>query len=412
MQLLRKLIGLSLLLTLFISCQKEVSLEKGNGNTGPTAWEFKETVAPFKGNIDTAYIEDVGGLQAVGFEGTSSDGTGMILLQVFGSPLTATTYKNPNVVFEYSVNGALLYSNRQADADKFSVTITNLTATSVSGTFTGEVEDPLGGTKTITEGKFTATLKSGPSNPPPSTNCKISNLSYLDIASGGEYASLTSTFNPANQVSKIQLIRKNPDTLFLDYTHTYAANRVNVDGTQYFDLDATGRVKQFHGFMHGDVANAPQRWLITYTYDANGYMTKASYAPEASPATTALELNYTWTNGNLTKIVLTITNSLQKQEFLYEYDQSKTAKNFLCFFPSFEILYNQSAIDFGKNSTNVLSKSTIKYYDNTGALNKTEVSNYSSYVMDANNNVKSFTATGDGSVYPGDTKYLLTYKCF
>ncbi len=102
--------------------------------------------------------------------------------------------------------------------------------------------------------------------------------------------------------------------------------------------------------------------------------------------------------------------STDRVEYTYQYDASKTAKNFVCFFPNTELFWVQSAVNFGKNSANLLSNSSITIHDAAGP--QTENATYSDYTFDANDYVTSFSIRGDGSVLLGDTKYVLSYKCF
>jgi hypothetical protein len=123
-----------------------------------------------------------------------------------------------------------------------------------------------------------------------------------------------------------------------------------------------------------------------------------------------LKWHHTWTAGNLMKAVLQQVGSTDRVEYTYQYDASKTAKNFICFFPNTEIFWVQSAINFGKNSTNLLSSSSIILHETAGS--QTENATYSDYTFDANDYVTSFSINGGGSVLPADTKYVLSYKCF
>ena len=77
------------------------------------------------------------------------------------------------------------------------------------------------------------------------------------------------------------------------------------------------------------------RVIITYTFTAAGYLEKAAYALEAAPTTNILNINYTWTGGNLTKAVIQQVGSPQKIEYTYQYDLVKTAKNFIYIFPEY-----------------------------------------------------------------------------
>jgi hypothetical protein len=495
-----KLFKLFLLLSggiLLFACKKERSLEGATGSGSPTAWEFKDSLKVFNGDMDTAYIQTTGSISSIILEGTSIDGTSDFYLEIFGNNIAKGTYKSPNVQFTYVAGGAVVYESVPANLDKFSVTITNLDANSISGTFTGEVEDALGTTKIITNGIFTG--KFGSTTPPPpavngqltlwskqgcggtgniavkvssqtgtisvftptapacgatgaatfslpagnysweaycntdtvrgnvsvtngncsavevifgpvSTNCFISNLAYYDLSTNGKLGSLTSTFNSSNIVNKVVFVDSSTNSAVHTFNPVKSGSRVDIDSKQYFNLDASGRIKDFHGLVDANDTSLP-RVIITYTFTAAGYLEKAAYAFEAAPTTNILNINYTWTGGNLTKAVIQQVGSPQRIEYTYQYDLAKTAKNFLAFFPSTEIFWVQSAIDFGKNSTNALATSAINYYDAAGGFT-TDNATYSGYILDTNNYIKEFSIAGDGSVLPGGTKYVLSYRCF
>jgi hypothetical protein len=401
------LISLSLF---FFSCQKELSNESGNAGNIDSQWEFTEGSTVFKGGIDTAYIEPSGGFQSLVFEGTSNEGNGHIYLQIFGSSITGTSYKNPNVFFEYVENASILYTNVPTNIDAFTVVVTNIDATSVTGTFSGEVEDSAGVKKTITNGTFKASLKSV-TTPPEQGLCKIQNIGFLDLSSGIGFASLTNTFNSSNKISRVQFIDSAGQTPGEDFTLTYTANRISIDANQYFDLDASGRIMQFNGYIDADADGGYPQVIINYSYDANGYMSKATYALPAAPAAVFQEINYTWTNGNLTRVVVAPPGSQERIELLYEYDMTKAPKEFMCFFPNYEVVYLQSAINYGKNSTNLPIKSTALTYGATGAEEDKAESVFTSFGI-IDNYVRSFEIVGEGSILPGDTRYVLNYKCF
>ncbi len=398
---------------LLFACQKELSLETGTQGNTESTWEFKESATSLKGSIDTAYLEESGGFQTLVFEGPSSDGKGQLFMQVFGTNISVGSYTNPNVFFEYSENASILFSNVPTNADKFTVIITSFDSNAVSGTFSGEVENNAGEVKTVVEGKFTAVLiKSTP--PPLQGICKLRNIGLLDIGSGKGWASITNSFNSSNQVSRVQNVDSVNNVIIDNFNLVYSATRVTLDTAQYFDLDASGRIKEFHGYLDADVAsgNSP-KVIIRYTFDANGYMTKAAYSLPSFPTLVVQEINFTWTNGNLTKVTISEPNSLAKVEIVYTYDVTKSPKEFLCLFPNYEIVYMQTAVNYGKNSVNLPTKSTITEFDaTTGQPNTPEVSDFKAYQLNSENYVTSFVIEGEGSVLPGNTRYALSYKCY
>jgi hypothetical protein len=266
--------------------------------------------------------------------------------------------------------------------------------------------DTLRGTVTVTSGSCTKVeIIFGVA----STNCVISNLGYYDLASNVAIGSLTHFFNSSNQVNRVLFVDSATNNAVYTFTPVRNGNRVDIDSKQYFELDANGRIKEFRGFVDATDTSLP-RVIITYTFNAGGYLTKAAYSFELDPSINLLNINYTWTGGNLSKAVVQQVGTTERVEYDFQYDLSKTANNFLCFFPNTEIFWVQSAINFGNNSANIIKSSTINYIDPAGSVT-TENASYN-YTFDANNYVKQFSILGDGSVLPGDTRYEVSYKCF
>jgi hypothetical protein len=397
------------------SCKKEKSLENGNGSPlGPEAWEFKEGASSFKGPIDTAYYSTLGGVTALTLEGVSTDQKDDFYLQILGASITAGTYSTPTVVFEYYSNGTLLYQNDPAALNKFSVIITQIDSSGVSGTFSGEVKDTAGNVKNITDGKFTGKFNTAPPPPNP-TACKLSNLASYELGNGAKISAITSFFNAQNQVTKTQLLDSSSQTsgiLEHEFNFTYAASRIDVDAKQYFTLEpGGGRINQFHGYAD-PTSDTSLEVIINYTYDAGGYLSGATLALPIAPSFPVFTYVYQWTGGNLTKVTINIVGG-EKSVIDYEYDPAKQAKGFLSFHTNPEIILFQNVINFGKNSTNVPTKSTWTDYDDKDVVIGTPtVSNFTNYIYDANGYIKSFDITGAGSLYGSEIRHVLSYKCF
>jgi hypothetical protein len=397
------------------SCKKEKSLENGNGGPlGPETWEFKEG-ASFKGPIDTAYYSTLGGVTSLILEGVSTDLRDDFYLEILGASITTGTYATPTVVFEYYSNGTLLYHNDPAELNKFSVIITEIDGSGVSGTFSGEVKDSSGNVKNITDGKFTGKFNTVTVPPPPNpTTCKLSNLASYALGNGAKISAITSYFNAQNEVTKTQLLDSSSQTsgiLEHEFNFTYAASRIDVDANQYFGLEPGGRINQFHGFAD-PTSDTSLEVIITYTYDAGGYLSGASLALTLAPSIPVFTYVYEWMGGNLAKVTINIISG-EKSVIDYQYDPAKPAKGFLSFHTNPEILLFQNVINFGKNSANVPTKSTWTDYDGQGAVIGTPVvSNFTNYVYDTNSYIKSFDITGDGSVYGSEIRHVLSYKCF
>jgi hypothetical protein len=515
MRILKTLFFLFAIGGIFNSCQKEYSLENG-GNTGVggtnPAWEFKEGTSFFNGGMDTAYITDLSPLKILTMEGTSANGTGTFSLSLNGltGSISVGTYKSSSgqVEFDYTGAGGTFYEADALAGGDLTVIVSSISATNVSGTFSGTVLDGTGASKQVKDGKFNATIgtSSGggggggggtttgtvmlwstqncnganisikmnnqpgtitsfyPSLPncgapgcpqftlptgsyvwkaycgtdsisglvvvaanvctrvevnfvtPPPQNCVISRFAGYNAVSGAPQESYNATFTGA-QVTRILDVDSSsvPPTIYGDFAITYPAGKVQIDADQFFLVDANNRVTEYHGF-EDPYDNTSTELIVKYTYNAAGYLIKSVWSA-VSPAVDVFEFTYTYDGANnLTRIVsklLPVGTVLL--DVAYEYDVTKTPKNYRIFSPEPAIGAFALAINVGKISTNVISKITTKEFDQLGVLTSTSVSNLTSYVLDANNYVKEFTLTGDDQdyfyLYNGD-KYRVFYKCF
>lgn len=244
----------------------------------------------------------------------------------------------------------------------------------------------------------------------PGTNCRIIEYTAFDPVTSDFFQSIKSTFN-GSQVSKVEVFDTSPTTAASVFNVTYAPGRINIDAQQYFELDPSNRVITYRGFLIPDDAAQP-RVIVTYTYNTQGQLTKSSFAGEQNPNVAVLESTHTWTNGNVTKIVLQQIGTAAKTEIEYEYDLTKQPKNFLIFFPNSELLYFQSAVNTGVNSVNAVIKSTVKEYNDAGNLESSEVALFSNYVINNENYVTAFNISDATTVYGGNVRYTVGYKCF
>ena len=159
MKHLHRLLALLTISVAIFSCQKEYSLENPTGSNTPTAqWEFKEAGVQFKGPVDTVSIDTLSGFKFLTINGRSEDGSSQITLQVFGADLKPGTYKTPFSLFAYIKAGNVVYQTDQTAVDSFTIVITKVDTTGVTGTFSGNA---LSGnsSKRIVDGKFNAVFK-------------------------------------------------------------------------------------------------------------------------------------------------------------------------------------------------------------------------------------------------------------
>lgn len=169
MSFFKTLLGICASTLLMISCKKELSNEEGNLNTEiESKWEFKEGGQQFDGTTDTAFIQSIGTIQTLTITGAQAEGVnGEIMLQIAGENIGPGVYGTQFVLFQFLQNGAVSYTSLPVEGSDFVVSITTIDSSTVTGTFSGTVEDALGNTYTISDGKFTAKLGSGQVQNPP-----------------------------------------------------------------------------------------------------------------------------------------------------------------------------------------------------------------------------------------------------
>lgn len=160
MTLFRSLLGsLAVTLVLF-SCKKDYSDEDGKiPGVIESTWEFNSGGQQFNGDMDSAYVQSAAGFSALSMIGSRPlNQSGEIILQIIGDNIGTGTYSSADIFFQYSENGSILYQTIPGQTSDFSITITEIDSSSVSGTFSGTVRDSQGNSYTITDGKFSVAM--------------------------------------------------------------------------------------------------------------------------------------------------------------------------------------------------------------------------------------------------------------
>ena len=170
---LRSLIGFLAVSLLITGCRKDYSDEDGKiPGVIDASWEFKESGQLYNGNMDSAYVQSAGGFTTLSMIGSGlSNQTSEIIFQVVGSNLGTGSYSSPNIFFQYSENGNILFQTFPGQSGEFTINITEIDSLSVTGTFSGTVHDTQGNTHTITDGNFSVPLSDF--IPPPQQNGQL-----------------------------------------------------------------------------------------------------------------------------------------------------------------------------------------------------------------------------------------------
>lgn len=407
---------------ILFSCQKEYSVETGGlgGTIGTAQWEFKQGTLQYKGAMDTATIDTVVGITYLRMTGTSDSSTQLISFTVFGTQIKAGTYTSPAVAFTYTDQASNIIYQNDVTATNFTLVIVKVDSTGVTGTFSGTVKDAASLTKAVTSGKFSAPFKKTTTTPV-STNCKLEKIFQYDSIGVARGPITIFTFNSSKIVNKVQLVDSVRNLVYNNFNFSFPTNKVQLDANQYFVTDANGRVTEYHGYEN-PIDDTTDLVIAKYTYNTSGQLTQRKMAYASSPDTTVLQTDFTWSGNNLTKAVgkVPVNASLMLTVFdvTYEYNTAKTVKSFLSL-PAYayEIAFFQSSVNSGAVPVNPVTKTTTRYYNQsgTGAVTATYICNFNNYIIDANNYVQSFVTKGDdfdeAFIFSGE-KYVFGYKCF
>src|SRR5687768_5161540 len=160
MTLFRSLLGFLAVTLVLFSCKKDYSDEDGKiPGVIESTWEFKSGGQQFNGDMDSAYVQSAAGFSALSMIGSRPlNQSGEIILQIIGDNISTGTYSSTDIFFQYSENGSILYQTIPGQTSDFSITITEIDTSSVSGTFSGTVRDSQGNSHTITDGKFSVAM--------------------------------------------------------------------------------------------------------------------------------------------------------------------------------------------------------------------------------------------------------------
>ena len=243
------------------------------------------------------------------------------------------------------------------------------------------------------------------------TNCRISDIAFYDTATNIPLGSIHSLYNASNVVSNVQIIDSVNHVILKNFVLTYPAGKIQINSNQYFLLDGSGRVSEFHG--HQDPSDdSTANVVVKYYYDAGSYMNKFTVEYVDTPGIIKWQGILEYAGGNLVKITENNPSNATggRIETTYAY-YTDLVKNFLYFIPSGDIIYFQSAINAGKTSQNAVKTETVKTLGPSGNVLSQGVTNYTSYSID-NTYVRSFKNSGDGNIYGSDLKFVLSYKCF
>lgn len=152
----------TVLASLFVlsSCSKELSLENVNNSLAAGTWQFSEGNSNFMGNIDTAFIKKGATINEMHFLGTSKDGSQTFNLVLYADTFKTGIYKASlfQASFNYTSGNLNIYDASQVNGE-FTVTLTSVSATTVTGIFSGKALKLGESPADISSGSFSAIFK-------------------------------------------------------------------------------------------------------------------------------------------------------------------------------------------------------------------------------------------------------------
>ena len=244
-------------------------------------------------------------------------------------------------------------------------------------------------------------------------NCKLSQILNVDTNTNTGWEAHNIFFNSSGLPVRSEVYDSIGLAPYADDIYTYKGDTVFVNGnSSYFIKNSSGRMVLFRG-PEDPTDPLSEDIDITYTYNAAGYLTKASYAYTALPASPLLQSTYSYTGNNLTKARTEVL--VPSPELVIDADlsySSQTVRDFIYTFPdAFYYVNHLPALNFGNKSANALSKVTTRYY-NAGIAVDSAVTNYSKFKLSNDGYVLQFYADGDWQDGMGIYYEMTRFKYF
>jgi hypothetical protein len=261
-------------------------------------------------------------------------------------------------------------------------------------------------------------FESGGKGPDILNACKISEFTESDVQTARAEVGYNSTYDTALKVTKFEIWDSVNNVLVKSFAVNNATpNRVVIDADQFFVTGTDGRVTEYHGY-EDPMDPTSQKVIVRFTYNSAGQLVKRTMEDIATPGVIYSQMDYIYSGGNLTKAEVRAvfgTTTILVIEVMYEYDATKKVKDFIKLnAAAAELFYFQTAIDAGVNSTDAVTKTTVKTTNPLTGVVDQYITEYVNYDIDAQQHVKSFEVIGfDFSVggLVAGKKYLLKYAC-
>jgi hypothetical protein len=244
-------------------------------------------------------------------------------------------------------------------------------------------------------------------------DCRVNKIAFSDSLSDVGTGSVSAVINSLDTTLSVSIFDSLANAAVFDAAITYSNDTIFINANELFVVDLNNRVTRLHGLLDPSDPGSPEV-DIDYTYDGAGHLIKKSHSLTSLPNTPFEEVNYTYTNNNLTgmtKTDLTSGDLIQNAVLTYH---SLAPKNFIYLFPDEEVYtpFNQF-FNFGTKSVNAVKSIAVTDFDPGNVPAGTTISTFDNYVLSLDNYVLSATMSGDdAAAIPAFTGRLkFSYKC-
>ena len=237
-----------------------------------------------------------------------------------------------------------------------------------------------------------------PGNPPLSNECVITTVTPYDSATGKGYGSFHITPATNNVSGKIEWYDSTSGTVDFHADLTYIDDTIRVNKNEFFLVDGSGRIKEFNTYENPSDTSS-ERYKYTYAYDAAGHLyTKNWFVMSFNTDVPFFVFKYEWVNENLVKVEVNEASGDKRIALRSElkYNDTKTAKNFLYYFPDAdELAPYLFSVNVGTKPKNLVEHIGVSIYDSDGNEILTFKTTYSNYKFSADDYVIEVYASGD-----------------
>ncbi len=245
-------------------------------------------------------------------------------------------------------------------------------------------------------------------------DCRISKIVYTDTTAKLGLGSIAATINSLDIVTRITKFDSLSNTIDFISDPVITNDTIYINANEYFTVDINKRISKLHGLVDPTDPFSPQ-FDIQYLYSASGYLTTKVYTFPAFPVSPFYQVDYTYTNGNLTKMTGTdmFSNELIIDASI-NYYTNIIPKRYIYIFPDENSYpYFNQFYNFGVRSFNAVKDIKIRNYDPGPVLRDSTFTTFSNYIMSRDTYVLSVQMGGDDlpCIPAPKGKLSFFYKC-